>query len=131
VLAIAGLSGCKPQDDPCSGFPAPGGFFSVLALFPPQFSGESPREITYSEARPDDAKVLRAREVVALCYPRKPHSEFKDSLKYMRFAGARVSPSGKYYLLYEFLNVTDARVVVELNREGQITRSMTGSMVDG
>jgi hypothetical protein len=129
--ALAGLSGCNQQVDRCSGFPQPSGQFPVLTLYPPQFSAKLPREITYSDARSDDPKVRKAQEVIALCYPRKPHSNFKHSLDYMRFVEARLSPSGQYYLLYEFSNMTDVRLVFELNRQGGVQRSMVGSMVDG
>lgn len=100
-------------------------------LYPPQFSGEPQRKITYSDAQPDDPKVRKARATVALCYPQKAHENFKDSLQYMRFVGARMSPSRQYYLFYDFLNETDVVVVFELDRQGVIKRSMVGSMVDG
>ncbi len=128
--ALAGLSSCKQQADRCSGFPQPSGKFPVLTLYPPQFSGEPPREITYSDARSDDPNVRKAQEIIALCYSRKPQGDFKDSLDYIRFVEARLSPSGQYYLLYEFSNMTDVRLVFELNRQGGVQRSMVGSMVD-
>jgi len=131
TLALVGSSGCKQQADRCSGFPNPGGRFSVLMLYPPQFSGEPQRRMTYSDAQLDDPKVRKAKEEIALCYPRRVHEDFRESLENMRFVGARLSPSGQYYLVYDFLNMTDVVVVFELNQQGRIMRSMVGSMVDG
>ena len=129
VAASTGLLGCKQLPITCASFPAPSGHFNLLSLYPPQFAGEQSRKIKYREASKNDVAVKTALAAIGECYSNNPHPQYKDDLKYMTYSDAVIGPDQDYYIMYEFENITDVRVIFHVDRYGNVLRSMTGGMV--
>jgi hypothetical protein len=131
ALAVTTLNGCGSLKDACSDFPKAGGRYPIFKLYGPQYFSSISRRTQYFRMDENNVIVYRAMEAVLMCYPRGPHKGFKDSVKYLDFVEARARRSGNIFLIYDFTNITDVRIVVEVDRGGKVLRVMTGNMLTG